>query len=178
MKISVDEIPQSPKEIRFSESVEELNKIFCPSSNRDFGVPVSLEVDLRYFRSGHELFFDGRFRGEFHAGCGRCLDGYNFTLDKPFDFALVPDPPRLVRKAEELRREELGLSYYSGDEIDLAPLIAEQVVLAMPTQPLCSADCRGLCEICGANLNREPCSCAAPSGDPRMAIFRTLKVGH
>jgi uncharacterized protein len=72
----------------------------------------------------------------------------------------------------------LGLSYYSTDEIDLAPLIAEQVILALPTRPLCSEDCRGLCEQCGINLNREACDCFVESGDPRMAIFRTLKVGR
>jgi uncharacterized protein len=57
-------------------------------------------------------------------------------------------------------------------------LIAEQVILALPTQPLCAESCRGLCASCGANLNRESCCCVAPTGDPRMAVFRTLKVGH
>ena len=75
-------------------------------------------------------------------------------------------------------REDLGLSYYSTDEIDLAPLIAEQVMLALPTRPLCSDDCRGLCASCGVNWNRETCSCSKATGDPRMAIFRTLKVGR
>jgi uncharacterized protein len=178
MKISVDEIPQTPKEIRFSESVEELNKIFSQSSNRDFGFPVSLDVELKSYRSGLELFFDGRFEGEFEGRCGRCLEGFSFYLDKPFDFVLIPRPAKSDRKAEELHRDDLGLSYYSGDEIDLSPLIAEQVILALPTRPLCAEDCRGLCASCGANLNKESCSCAAPTGDPRMAIFRTLKVGR
>lgn len=178
MKISVDEIPQSPKEIRFSESIEDLNKIYSQSSNRDFGFPVSLEVELKYYRSGPDLFFDGRFEGEFRGCCGRCLEEFSFYLDKEFDFVLTPDPAKSDRRAEELHRDELGMSYYSGDEIDLSPLIAEQVMLALPTQPLCSDGCQGLCGNCGANLNKESCSCAAPTGDPRMAIFRTLKVGR
>jgi uncharacterized protein len=70
------------------------------------------------------------------------------------------------------------LSYYSGDEIDVTPLIVEQVMLALPTRPLCAEDCLGLCDSCGANLNRETCDCADTGGDPRMAIFRTLKVGR
>ena len=178
MKIPVDEIPQSPKEIAFSEKIEELNEIYRRSKNPDFGFPPSLDVDLTYYRSGAELFFDGSFRGQFTGYCGRCLEQYSFTLDQDFAFVLTPEPTRSERGAEELRGGELGLSYYSGDEIDLTPLIIEQVMLALPTRPLCAEDCRGLCEGCGANLNGETCDCAAASGDPRMAIFRTLKVGR
>jgi len=178
MKISVDEIPQSPKEIKFSESVEELNEIYRRSNNRDFGFPSSLEVDLTYYRSGPDIFFSGRFQGMFRGCCARCLENYSFSLNRHFDFVLTPDPAKAERRAEELRRDELGLSYYSSDEINLEPLIAEQVMLALPTRALCSDKCRGLCANCGANLNGETCACFAPDGDPRMAIFRTLKVGR
>lgn len=178
MKISVDEIPQSPKGIKFSESIEELNEIYRRSNNPDFGFPPCLEVELIYYRSGADIFFSGNFHGTFWGCCGRCLENYSFTLNNCFEFVLTPDPAKAERRAEELHRDELGLSYYSSDEIDLEPLIAEQVMLALPTRPLCSDKCRGLCGSCGANLNKETCTCSTVSGDPRMAIFRTLKVGR
>jgi uncharacterized protein len=178
MKIPVDEVPQSPKAVQFSESIEELNETYRKSKNRDFGFPARLDIDLTYYRSGRDIFFSGRFHGRFTGCCGRCLEGYNFPLDKEFEFVLTPDSSKSDRRAEELRREDLGLSYYSTDEIDLAPLIAEQVLLALPTRPLCSDNCRGLCMSCGVNLNRETCSCSTTTGDPRMAIFRSLKVGR
>ena len=178
MKISIDEIPQSPKEIRFSESVEGLNKTYSQSRIREFGFPASLEVEIRYYRAAADLFFDGRLSGELRGVCGRCAEDYLFKLDQPFEFVLIPDPAKAGRKAEELHRDDLSLSYYSGDEIDLSPLIAEQVMLALPTQPLCGASCRGLCGTRGINLNRETCCCALPTGDPRMAVFRTIKLGR
>jgi uncharacterized protein len=178
MKISIDEVPQSPKEIQFSESTEELEEIYRRSDERDFGFPAPLEVELVYYRSGLEIFFSGKVRGRITGRCGRCLDEYDFSLDKDFDFVLAPDPAKSERGAEELHRDDLGLSYYSGEEINLAPLIAEQVLLALPTRPLCSEACRGLCGSCGTNLNTESCGCSAGFGDPRMAIFRTLKVGR
>lgn len=178
MKIPVDEIPQSPKEIIISENIEELNEIYRRSNHPDFGFPPRLEVDLVYYRSGPDIFFDGSFHGPFTGRCSRCLEDYDFTLDRSFAFVLTPDPAKSERGAEELRRDDLGLSYYSTDEINLAPLVAEQVMLALPTRPLCAEDCRGLCVGCGVNLNRESCNCASASGDPRMAIFRTLKVGR
>ena len=178
MKISVDEIPQSPKEIHFSESVEELKRIYSQSKNSEFCFPQNVEVDLTYYRSGQDILFHGRFNGEFGGCCGRCLETYNFELDKHFDFVLTPGLVNAERRTEELTRDDLGLSFYALDEIDLAPLIAEQVLLALPTRPLCSENCRGLCGSCGVNLNIQSCSCATVVGDPRMAIFRTLKVGR
>jgi uncharacterized protein len=178
MKISVDEIPQSPKEIQFSESIEELNEVYRQSNDCEFSFPPKLAVELAYYRSGQDIVFHGRFNGEVGARCGRCLEDYRFAMDNHFDFVLTPDQTKFGRRAEELSRGDLGLSYYSGEEIDLAPLIAEQVILALPTRPLCRESCRGLCGTCGTNLNNESCSCSAAAGDPRMAIFRTLKVGR
>jgi DUF177 domain-containing protein len=178
MKISVDEIPQSPKEIKFLERIEELNELYRRTNSRDFAFPPHLDVDLVYYRSGQDIFFNGVFHGRFTGRCGRCIEDYSFTLDKQFEFVLTPDPTKIDRRAEELHRDDLGLSYYSSDEIDLEPLIAEQVMLALPTRPLCSDNCRGLCGRCGANLNKESCACVAASGDPRMAVFRSLKVGR
>lgn len=178
MKIAIDEIPQTPKEIQFSESVEELNRIFSQNSSGEFGFPAPLAVELRYSRSAADLFFDGRVSGELSGVCGRCLEDYRFQMDHDFDFVLIPDPAKSGRKSGSLHRDDLGLSSYSGDEIDVTPLIVEQVILALPTQPLCSEDCRGLCSHCGINLNRESCACQSASGDPRLAVLKTLKVGR
>lgn len=178
MKISIDEIPQSPKETSFSENIGDLNALYSQSEISDFGFPAALDVDLTYYRSGPDLFFHGRFRGQFSGRCGRCSEQYRFALNQEFAFVLVPAPKKAARGAEELSRDELGLSYYAADEIDLAPLINEQVLLALPTRPLCSEGCRGLCGSCGVNLNDEECACSAIDGDLRMALFRTLKLGR
>src|ERR1041384_6370466 len=98
MKISVDEIPQSPKEIHFSERIEELNELYRRTQNRDFVFPPSLEVDLVYYRSGQDIFFSGTFRGLLKGRCSRCIEEYSFKLDKPVEivFTTYPtnaDPP-------------------------------------------------------------------------------------
>ena len=163
MKIPVDDITESAREIRFSERIDGLNDLYKNSQFRDFSFPPLLEVDLVYYRSGQEIFFKGSFGGTLEGSCSRGLRRYSFPLNKEFDFVL---------------REDLGLSYYSTEEIDLAPLIKEQVMLALPTRPLCHENCRGLCGNCGVDLNQETCACSSSATDPRMAIFRTLKVGR
>jgi DUF177 domain-containing protein len=178
MKIPVDDITESAKEIRFAERVDGLNDLYKNSRFRDFGFPPFLEVELVYYRSGQEIFFKGSFGGILEASCSRCLGSYSFPLNKEFDFVLSPDLSKSGRKIEELRREDLGLSYYSTEEINLAPLIKEQLLLALPTRPLCHEGCRGLCGSCGVDLNKATCTCSSATADPRMAIFRTLKVGR
>jgi len=178
MKIPVGDIPQSPKEISFSENIAGLSDIYSKYRSGDFRFPPRLDVKLVYYRSGRQLFFQGSLRGTFEGSCSRCLSEYTFELNKDFEFVLSPAVSKPDRKIEELSREDLGLSYYSTDEIDLMPLILEQVLLALPTRPLCDENCRGFCAGCGANLNQEACVCSAAGDDPRMAIFRSLKVGR
>ena len=178
MKIPVDEITESPKEINFSERIGELNELYQRGQFQEFEFPPLLAVYMVYYRSGRDIFFRGSFAGSLGGRCSRCLRTYSFPLSKEFDFVLSPDPSQSSRKVEELKKEDLGLSYYSSPEINLAPLLREQVMLALPIRPLCRENCRGLCGGCGVNLNDEPCACMTSTADPRMAIFRTLKVGR
>jgi uncharacterized protein len=176
MKIPVCQITESPQDIRFSEGIEDLNQIYGEGAVQDFLFPPALEVNFIYYRSGRELYFQGWLGGTIEGRCSRCLGSYLFPLEKKFDFVLTPDP--LSAKRKELDRDEMGLSYYATDEINLSPYIREQVLLALPIRPLCETNCRGLCVGCGANLNDEQCRCAASADDPRMTLFRTLKLGR
>ena len=176
MKVLVDDIPESPKAIEFSESIEELNEIYAKGKARDFRFPPLVDVDIVCYRSGRQLFFRGSFHGRIESSCSRCLKDFSMPVEHEFDFVLSPNAFGSNGSTEELRREELGLSYYSGDEIDLAPLIREQVMLALPTRPLCAENCRGLCGGCGVDLNYEDCRCPRAAEDPRMAFFRTLRI--
>jgi uncharacterized protein len=178
MRIPVDEITQSAKEVHFSERIEDLNQIYAKGQARDYEFPPCLDVDLVYYRCGADIFFQGSFAAQLGGRCSRCLEQYSFNIDKEFDLVLTPDPLTSGKSDGELNRNDLGLSYYSSEEINLAPLIKEQVLLALPTRPLCQESCRGLCGTCGANLNRESCGCFSSTADPRMALFRTLKLNR
>jgi uncharacterized protein len=176
MKMLVDDISESPSEIQFFESIQDLNETFAHGQAGDFRFPPEVEVDLACYRSGRELFFHGSLRGQVDSRCARCLKDFSMPVEHNFDFVLSPVPLATSAATEELKREDLGLSYYSGDEVNLAPLIREQVMLALPTRPLCTEDCRGLCGGCGADLNHESCRCSRGADDPRMAFFRTLRI--
>ena len=86
-------------------------------------------------------------------------------------------PPAAAHEPGRLSADDLALSYYEGDEIDLTPLVHEQTILALPTRPLCRETCRGLCPRCGANLNSGACGCPAAPPDARLAVLHTLVRG-
>ncbi|MFZ0666518.1 MAG: DUF177 domain-containing protein [Acidimicrobiales bacterium] len=60
------------------------------------------------------------------------------------------------------------------DTVDLEVLAHDAILLELPPAPLCRADCRGLCSMCGTDLNNEQCDCQAPR-DPRFAALDVLK---
>ena len=76
----------------------------------------------------------------------------------------------------KLQAEELEISYYQGDFIDLTPIICEQIILQIPIKPLCSEECKGLCPHCGINMNVASCSCHLEFVDPRLAVLKNIKI--
>ncbi|MBQ4132779.1 MAG: DUF177 domain-containing protein [Desulfovibrionaceae bacterium] len=75
---------------------------------------------------------------------------------------------------EEVIREMADVR--GGMEINLAALLWQELVLALPIKVLCKPDCRGFCPQCGKNLNLEACSCEGEILDPRLAVLRNLKI--
>ncbi len=57
--------------------------------------------------------------------------------------------------------------------LNLDELIREDIYLSLPSRFLCSENCKGLCPVCGADLNEEKCNCKAPP-DPRLEALRKL----
>lgn len=177
MKLNVHDIEDGAKQLVFEEPTEGLNEVLVHGEVHDFDFPAAVGVRLEYYRAGQELFFQGHISGNVVGHCGRCLEDYAFPLEADFNVVLVPKTDDASPEAE-LSDDELDLSVYEGTEIDLAPLLREQVILALPTRPLCDEGCKGLCASCGANLNIERCRCAVAVGDPRLAVLRNIKVGH
>ncbi len=175
MKIAIDDIKASPKELSYTEEVEELNARLGHRA-RDYRFPGGIAVNVEYYRAGLDVFFQGTLHGDVLGSCARCLEEYGFGLDQPFTFVLTPRAAAGTDAGEQ-STEDMALSFYQGKEIDFTPLVHEQMILSLPTRPLCGEGCRGLCPRCGANLNTGPCGCPAAPADPRLAVLHTLARG-
>lgn len=175
MKLRVDRITDEATHSVFQAPTDELNERLDGAGAHDFRMVSTLDVDVTYYRAGDDLFFEGRCLATVEGTCARCLETFTAPLTAPFEFVLTRGDA--VPAKQELHTEDLSLSFYTGDEVDLAPLVGEQAILALPTRAVCREDCRGLCPGCGANRNTDPCSCPAPAPDPRLAALARVKVG-
>ena len=173
MKINVEEIKDTEKETAFVEGVSEINEALATTGVVDYQFQAPVPVELRDYRLGDDLFFHGRFDGTVTGTCARCLADYPFPLKDDFTFVLKP--AQGAEAEEESAEEDLSLSFYEGDEVDLSPLLRESMMLSLPTRPLCADDCRGLCPRCGANKNTTDCGCRDDWADPRLEVLRTIK---
>jgi uncharacterized protein len=177
VKLRVDDITAEGREISFAEPEQELNRSLARGNLREYFVKAPLQVSVSYYRAGTEVFISGKLDSVTRAACSRCAEEFDVRRNRQFRYVLAPkvmsDNDDLALKAEDLE-----FSFYQGDEIDLAPLIREQALLAMAERPLCREECRGLCAHCGANRNEGDCACTPEGPDPRLAVLRTLKVAH
>ena len=82
----------------------------------------------------------------------------------------------LDEKEIELKLEDVGLLYFRGEEINLQQGIQEQVVMALPVQPLCGRNCKGLCPQCGSDLNLKDCKCEREVNSNKFAVLKNLKL--
>ncbi len=123
-----------------------------PDIGRDPRARASVEASL-YRRT---VNVRGWVEIRFWFDCGRCAGSFQGTWR--FDWHLVLAPHSDAPGPEE---EDEGFGWYRNDRFDLGRAAAEHAALTLPEVLLCRDDCRGLCAGCGANLNEEPCRCAA-----------------
>jgi uncharacterized protein len=118
---------------------------------------------------------EGRIKVDVELECVRCLQPAEKTLDNLFSAAFVTSDNYTQAKEAQLNEEDLEISIFEGDKIDLTELVREQILLALPEQVFCREDCKGLCQKCGANRNLINCNCEEKEIDPRWAALKNLK---
>lgn len=132
--------------------------------------PLQADISIQPLEDGYLI--RGTLSGDVAVPCNRCAEAMPVHLEERFeDFEDTPSDDAIL-DGENRIVEEKGVLY-----LDIAAIVWEQFVLALPPNPLCRPDCKGLCPDCGANLNEGMCACTRDEGDPRLAVLRGLKIG-
>jgi uncharacterized protein len=151
----------------------------------DFRVltPVALIGEVE--KDGDKVRLRGRLETRLETTCSRCLEVFEVPMAMPLDLLFLPASIAIggeIGKAasdeddgEAVADDDLGVSFYRDDVLDLVEIVQEQFYLALPMKPLCTPDCRGLCPVCGINRNRETCTCKTEWVDPRLEGLRRLR---
>jgi uncharacterized protein len=145
--------------------------------SRDFSLEVpqiNLPPDLRLSgligttrvtRTPQGILLQVDLQAETELECVRCLTNFLQTLKVNFT-ELYAFSKRYVT--------ESGLLMPDTGIIDLTPLLREYMLLEIPFSPLCRPDCKGLCPVCGNNLNESTCIHDDDPIDPRLAALKSL----
>ena len=128
--------------------------------------PVELELEVR--KDAKKVRLVGQVRTSLSVDCSRCLDPFEVPVATEFDALYLPAADHTGGPDDEVDVEDLGVSFYENDTIDLGQLMREQFYLALPMKPLCQPACKGLCPVCGINRNRESCDHKQEWVDPRF----------
>jgi uncharacterized protein len=140
--------------------------------------PVRLEIT-----AAHEfdhVRVSGRVETEIRLACSRCCAEYDDKLSSTFElFYTKAQGDETVQDEEvELSETDLVSVPYRGDEINLLPEVDEQIVMELPLRPLCSDDCRGLCPVCGMDLNVTECGCRREAPSLTFGALKDLKINQ
>lgn len=122
-----------------------------------------VHAQLRVESTSGGMVVNGVVTAQARGECSRCLAELGLSVASDVDeiYQRVP--------------ENDDVYPLEGDQLDLRPMVRETVLLAIPEAPLCSPTCKGLCPVCGVDLNRETCGCARPAADDRWSVLDQLK---
>lgn len=112
---------------------------------------------------GKALNFSGRIEVEaqldavVNTKCARCL--------KPLQFPVNMDVKETVGEDGVI---------LEGTILNVDNIVKNNIVVELPIRFLCKDDCKGICSICGADLNITECNCKHEQFDERFAVLKKL----
>ncbi|MCL6598808.1 YceD family protein [Alicyclobacillus macrosporangiidus] len=160
MELHVTDLRQAGRPVKLHEDVE-LPRIV--EENPQVAGMDPVHCDLEAEAAQHTSHVHGLLSTRVTYDCSRCLEPFVRGLTTRFD-ELFTDNPDEVDEDHHL----------SGDTIELDPYIEQAINLELDVYPVCSEACKGLCPVCGANLNLGECGCDRRPVDPRLDVLKDL----
>jgi len=172
----LDEIPEEGLELRWDEEVSSLSTYLKGLSNIDFDFETPLQSEVKIKRAGRSILIAGKLQTTLRLQCVRCLKDFSYPLSSTFELTLHPVKEAPSEEETELGSEEMESSFFEGGEIHLSEIACEQIFLEIPYQPLCQQECKGLCPVCGKDLNLSSCECVKEEWTSGFSALKNLKL--
>lgn len=135
----------------------------------EFPITKKTPITLRIAnRENKRLLISGEVAMTVRIPCNRCLE------DVETDIRFTVDKELTAEGAEINDGETEAADYLSGTWLDTDKLVYEEILVHWPVKVLCREDCKGICKVCGMNLNRGSCDCRKTEPDPRMAAIQDV----
>ncbi|MDD3268770.1 MAG: DUF177 domain-containing protein [Syntrophomonadaceae bacterium] len=132
-----------------------------------FIAPV--KVELLMSNNHRVLAGQGRVQTLLELTCSRCLTELQFPVNSEFSMNLVD-----IAYRDEFMADEDEIILADQDILDIKPWVEAAIFINLPLNPLCNADCKGICSGCGVNRNLAECRCKEEEIDPRWTKLKNL----
>ena len=115
-----------------------------------------------------QLFITGTVDMEVGIPCGRCLE------EVPTQICFDIEKKLMIGNNAIIDEEMEETDYLIGFELDIDRLVYAEILVNWPMNVLCKNNCKGICKVCGKNLNKGTCDCQKTELDPRMAAIQDI----
>ena len=119
-------------------------------------------INVSVEKNDRQLYLTGNLRLKIQSPCSRCMSLVSKMINPRFNLQLMPEN---VDESELIFNNDTIIDTYKGNIIDITDYLYEILSVSIPVKVLCSEMCRGLCMICGSNLNDRDCGCAMKRED-------------
>ena len=110
------------------------------------------------------LRLEGLFKVYYKANCSRCL--------KPVTGEAEINISEDFIKSES--EEDIDVYTFQGNYIELDRALYDNIILSLPVKLLCSEDCKGICQMCGKDLNEGQCNCKYTDINPKLEVLKNF----
>lgn len=167
MKINLSDVLSEPHSPINTDVTLEMDEISVPFGTYQIITKEPVHVEVIHHKE-KEIQINGRTAVVISIPCDRCLEPVQETLSLEFQKNINLD------LSEEDSEELDEANYIDGYYLDVDQLLYNEILIGWPMKVLCCEDCKGICNICGHNLNEGACNCEDTSLDPRMSVVRDL----
>ena len=174
--LKLDEIPEEGLCLKWEEERASLFAYLDDLSKIDFDFETPLQSEVKIKKVGRSVLITGKIQTTLRLQCVRCLKEFSYSLFTNFELTLHPLKETPSEEETELGSEEMESSFFEGGEIHLSEIACEQIFLEIPYQPLCQEGCKGLCPICGKDLNLSSCECVKEELTSDFSVLEKLKL--
>ncbi len=174
MRIVVANVTEERRQLELAVPAERLAERLGDDDESELRAGGPIQASLEIYRVGEDLVISGTARTHLRAVCARCVEPFDLPLEAPVEMFLAE---KARAAAEGFGEDDVALATFTGEEVDLAPLCFDQLLLALPSRLLCREACRGLCPQCGDNLNLTTCGCrpaTIPGTGPLASLAEQL----
>ena len=155
---------------RFSEGIHEVSEEI---SAEDLGLSQAIKISGNLKVNALVDKFEESFRVKLNIKvevidqCDKCLEEFKSSFDETGE--------QIFQVGEgEFEDDDIEILPKNTKELDLSNLINEVFLINRPIQKICTESCKGLCPICGKDLNKTSCDCKNESIDPRLEKLKSL----